>query len=266
MKPIMRILTAALLAVFLLPAASAQDDNSCDNGKTCLSRSYTFTSSGVTVKMPNLVGGLTASFEEVLSGSPASVSIVIKGCKKAGTCDTLETNTSTAAGQIRTPAISTLYDYFTITPTWTGGTSVSIVLNATVSTSVGPTGAVGAAGTQSSLSTSLSAVATTGAGTAVPIVPDASGNYPGKITWQYKFGATTTQPTSHTTNLEGSIDNVNWFVLDTSSCITCTFVGGNAGEMRHIVNKNVLYLRCDIAAVSIGSAVSETCQFTVEKP
>lgn len=115
------------------------------------------------------------------------------------------------------------------------------------------------------LATSLSAVATTGSGTefALPIV---NNEHPGKITWQYKFGANATQPTSHTTALEGSIDNTNWFVLDTSSSITSVFASGNAGEMRHVVNKNVYYLRCNISALTIGSAVSETCQFIVEKP
>jgi hypothetical protein len=84
----------------------------------------------------NISGAVTASFEELIAGSPSTVSIVIQGCMQGGTCTTLETNTSTTAGQIRTPTISTVYDYFTVQASWTGGTKVSVTVNATLTTAV----------------------------------------------------------------------------------------------------------------------------------
>jgi hypothetical protein len=116
------------------------------------------------------------------------------------------------------------------------------------------------------LATSLTAVTGTGAGDEFELAIDNGQTHPGKITWEYFFGAAATQPTSHTTTLEGSIDNTNWFTLDTSSSITSVFSSGNAGEMRHVVNKNVRFLRCKITALTINAAVSETCAFMVEKP
>jgi hypothetical protein len=80
----------------------------------------------------NLSGpGNGGTFEELPSGSPTTVSIVIKGCMYGGTCDTLDTNTSTAASN-RQPTINSVYDYFTVTASWTGGTNVSVAVNATV--------------------------------------------------------------------------------------------------------------------------------------
>lgn len=75
-------------------------------------------------------GGLNATFEEKIAGSPATVSIVIQGCMRGGTCDTLDTYT-TVANSNRAPSISKDYDYFTVTPTWTGGTSPSVTVNYT---------------------------------------------------------------------------------------------------------------------------------------
>lgn len=99
--------------------------------------------------------------------------------------------------------------------------------------------------------TSLSAVTTTGAGTAFQINP-ASAHY----TWTVTFK--TAGPTSQTTNLEGSLDGVHYFTLDTSTSIAWTS-DTVTGEMRHVVNKPVLWLRCNLAAVSIGSATGVTC-------
>jgi hypothetical protein len=76
--------------------------------------------------------GNLGTFEELISGSPATISIVIRGCMTGGTCEILETNTSTAATQIRKPTISAVYDYFTVTASWTGGTNVSVLVNGTV--------------------------------------------------------------------------------------------------------------------------------------
>lgn len=79
----------------------------------------------------NYIGGINASFEELITGVPATVSIVISGCKNGGTCNTLDTYT-TVANAIRTPSISGVYDYFKVSASWTGGASVSVTINTTV--------------------------------------------------------------------------------------------------------------------------------------
>lgn len=118
--------------------------------------SQTISSSGTsTAKIGNTSGSVTASFEEIISGTPATVSIVIKGCKASGTCDTLETNTTTTAAQIRTPTISKVYDYFTITPSWTGGTNVTVQINTTLTTAVNGSGSGGGGGTPGGVDTDI---------------------------------------------------------------------------------------------------------------
>lgn len=93
--------------------------------------SQTYTVSGSTLlTMDNNLGALIVTFEEVVTGSPVSVSIVISGCMRGGTCDVLETNTTTSGGN-RKPTIATIYDYFKVVPSWTGGTSPTMTLNAT---------------------------------------------------------------------------------------------------------------------------------------
>src|ERR1700722_18030883 len=88
-------------------------------------------SSGITLTELNAAGAMTASFEYVITGSPATVSIVVSGCKEGGTCDSLDTYTSTS-NVIRAPSISKAYDSFTIVPSWTGGTSVTVTVNTTL--------------------------------------------------------------------------------------------------------------------------------------
>jgi hypothetical protein len=87
--------------------------------------------SGSTTTFGNPLGALTASFEEIISGSPATVSIVIQGCMRGGTCTTADTYT-TVANAVRTPVITAIYDYFSVTASWTGGASVSVTVNATL--------------------------------------------------------------------------------------------------------------------------------------
>lgn len=101
--------------------------------------SQTITSSGSTVTVRNN-GAVTAGFEEVISGSPATVSIVIAGCSQGGTCDTLDTNT-TVANAIRSPSIGKAYAYYKVTASWTGGTGVSVAINSNLSTALNSSGA-----------------------------------------------------------------------------------------------------------------------------
>lgn len=88
------------------------------------------TSSGGQLSFPNSVGGMTVSVEELISGSPSTVSIVIQGCKNGGTCATLDTYT-TVANAVRNAAPGTVYDYFTVSASWTGGSNVSVTINFT---------------------------------------------------------------------------------------------------------------------------------------
>lgn len=96
--------------------------------------SQTTTSSGAVMIFDNglLVGptAMHATFEELISGSPATVSIIIQGCMRGGTCESLDTY-ATVANADRAPALSKAYDYFSVTPSWTGGTGTSITVNYT---------------------------------------------------------------------------------------------------------------------------------------
>jgi hypothetical protein len=96
-----------------------------------------FTVSGTSQTIGNPSGAVSASFEELITGSPSTVSIVIQGCMSGKTCTTLETNTSTTAAQVRSPTIPTVYDYFNISASWTGGTSTTVTVNSTSTTAVG---------------------------------------------------------------------------------------------------------------------------------
>jgi hypothetical protein len=129
MKSLLHVLPAAVLAAFLLPASLAED--AYRPPATIVSVS------GSTVRINNPVGVLLPTFAEKITGSPDTVSIVIKGCVIGDTigdnCNTLETNTSTATPQIRTfPTNTTAYDYFLVIPSWTGGTSPTVTVRATL--------------------------------------------------------------------------------------------------------------------------------------
>lgn len=88
-------------------------------------------SSGTTLYFLNACNGpgtFYPTFEEKFTGSPSTVSVVIQGCMRGGTCDTLETYT-TPTNSPRAPSVSKLYDYFSVTPTFTGGTSPTLIVN-----------------------------------------------------------------------------------------------------------------------------------------
>jgi len=71
--------------------------------------------------------------------------------------------------------------------------------------------------------------------------------YPGycTITWQVNSDSSTT---AHDVRLQGSLDNSNWFDLDTSNTT------GN--DMRHVVNKPVRYLRVNVVSMGDASSIS----------
>ena len=90
--------------------------------------------------------------------------------------------------------------------------------------------------------TLLSAVLVTGAGAA---------KQPGfaykNHTWNTVLSGS---PTTVSVTLEGSLDGVTWFVLDTGTSTT--------NEMRHVTNKPVLHLRANVGTLSGGSTPSVT--------
>jgi len=93
---------------------------------------------------------------------------------------------------------------------------------------------------------SLNAVGSTGAGTATSF----GGVLTPRHTWTVK---TTGSPTAVTVNFEGSIDNVDWFTLDSSTA--------TSSEMRHVVNKPVLFVRCNLTTLTGGTSPTVTCKF-----
>lgn len=82
--------------------------------------------SGVVLTATNPRGSAAQSFEYVITGSPATASIVLKGCMSSGTCDTIETSTATTSSN---RSFNFNYDYFTITPTFTGGSTPTLAVN-----------------------------------------------------------------------------------------------------------------------------------------
>jgi hypothetical protein len=83
-----------------------------------------------TVVVPNLYGGMSASFEEIVSGAPASVSITVQGCLRGGTCDSaMDTNTLVGSIIRSVVPVTKPYGYFLVTATWTGGTNPTVTIN-----------------------------------------------------------------------------------------------------------------------------------------
>lgn len=94
----------------------------------------TITTSGRAFTHQNVIGEVNVNVEYVISGSPTITSIVLQGCMRGNTCQTLNTYTSSSNGVV---AVTGLYDSYVITPTWTGGSSPAVQINwlATANTS-----------------------------------------------------------------------------------------------------------------------------------
>lgn len=102
--------------------------------------SKAITVSGTVIPIQNDCGGKSGSFSYIITGSPATMSAVLNGCMRplpsnSGTapCTGLNTYTGTTSSIVK-PTIDAVYDYFTVTPTWTGGTSPTFGVSSTVST------------------------------------------------------------------------------------------------------------------------------------
>jgi hypothetical protein len=117
---------------------------------------------GKCVVFVNTNGAYGATFEEVPSGSPTGVSVVVYGCMRGGTCSAaIDTNSSTSAA-LRPVTFATPYDVFVIVAsTLSGGTSPTITINSKLSTANNHSGGGGsftAAGDLSGTSSSQEVV------------------------------------------------------------------------------------------------------------
>lgn len=146
MKALTRFITAAIftLAAFLLSAAHAQSFQ-----MLAARTSDVVFVSGTPIRIDNKSGVTLPTFGLKVTGSPGSLSTPIQGCVfgdvTGDNCATLETNTSTATPQIRHPSTNNIvYDYFLVTPTWTGGTSPTVTVNSTLSPNARNGGGLGA--------------------------------------------------------------------------------------------------------------------------
>jgi hypothetical protein len=99
---------------------------------------------------------------------------------KGGTCDTLDTYT-TVANSIRNPVTTKVYDYYTVTASWTGGSGVSVSVNTAITTARSNSGSggggawgsiVGTISSQSDLQSALNSKQTADPN----CKPDGSGN------------------------------------------------------------------------------------------
>jgi hypothetical protein len=115
----MRRVVLAILTVCLAIGASAQQQLERDQVSGTSAQVLTY---NVKLAAPAF------TFEYLLTGSPASASIVLQGCMRGGTCETIETNTSTSNTK---RSVIGVYDYFTFTPTLGGGSSPKLQVNVT---------------------------------------------------------------------------------------------------------------------------------------
>ena len=183
------------------------------------------------------------TLEESVSGSPSTVNIVAQGCMRGGTCVTVDTNT-TVGNLVRTPVLTTVYDYFAVAASWTGGSIVSVTVNATISPNLG--GGSSGSGLPIYTVSTLPPSATTG--TVVSITDGASstdctvGHGSTLLLCRYNGSAWGTYPsgaaTAGGTNGQGQYNNSNalagWTASGdctinfTTGSVTCTKSGGVA--------------------------------------
>lgn len=116
-----------ILATLLLSALSmvGQQSNCPTATPTCQTYGTPVAVSGTAISIPSN-GGAFDGFEYLWTGSPSAVSVPIVGCFYGGTCDAaLDTYTGTT-NVIRNPAIAKPYNYFIITPTWSGPATFTV--------------------------------------------------------------------------------------------------------------------------------------------
>lgn len=126
-------LAAVVSLLLVLLIAPAQ-------GQQAIQRDTMTVASGATGTYLVMIASDTHAIEYVISGGPATASIVLQGCMRGGTCTTLETSTATT-NTVR--SVAGLYDYLTIAPTFTGGTTPSVKANFTSIVSGNAAGTLG---------------------------------------------------------------------------------------------------------------------------
>jgi len=90
----------------------------------------TATVSTTPLTVNNSIRALIVNFGLTIAGSPSAMSIPVQGCKTGGVCDAAAaTYTSTSTGN-QAVTFTAVYDYFKLTPTWTGA-GVSVVISTT---------------------------------------------------------------------------------------------------------------------------------------
>jgi hypothetical protein len=85
-------------------------------------------SSGTGIVVPSN-GGVSANFEYLFTGSPSSCSITLQGCGYGGTCDALGSTVSSCTATNNAPTFTKPYNYFIVTPTFSGGTTPTFTVN-----------------------------------------------------------------------------------------------------------------------------------------
>lgn len=103
---------------------------------------------GSCVIIPNPLGAMNTSFEELVAGAPASSTITVYGCMKGATCESVDANATNSAAVIRgvTPTAKP-YGSFVVVATFSGGTNVSIQVNPLLTTARGGGGGSTVTGT-----------------------------------------------------------------------------------------------------------------------
>jgi hypothetical protein len=114
-----------LLFLSLAAVCFGQGPQTPSNGPICPEKTNAGTStSAAPLTIPNDCGSLNAGFGYSITGSPATMSVVISGVITGSPGVVLDTYTGTTS-TTRTPTYSTPYDYFSVVATWTGGTNVT---------------------------------------------------------------------------------------------------------------------------------------------
>jgi hypothetical protein len=121
---VLLVLVLALLLYALAEPAQAQE---LTGGGTAEFDTRVISTSGNTVTFPDTLRALSGSFEMVVAGGPATVSVTLNGCMRGGTCTALTSSTSTANTVLSVSGQA--FDNYQITGSWTGGAGVTLTFN-----------------------------------------------------------------------------------------------------------------------------------------
>jgi hypothetical protein len=98
--------------------------------------------------------------------------------------------------------------------------------------------------------TSLNAATATGAGDVAAVAGSAAlGGVPKKIAWEVRV---TGSPSAMQVDLEGSLDNSNWYQIDTYNTV--------ANTLRQVVDKAAKFVRARLVTLTGGSSPTVTAR------